>query len=128
MENKEIFTDDELRILKKTQKTREELLDGYISIGVDKLDAEDLDVVTKLLDSLDKQIHTNTKIKLIKRDGDNQANYMNMVKEILTARLEPRVGEPILDGKIADIKTLPEELSFNREEFQVEDFLRTEDD
>ena len=126
MEN--IYTEDELRVLKKTQNTREKLLDGYIKKGVDKLDAEDLDVVTKLLDSLDKQIHTNTKIKLAKRDGDNQANYMNMVKEILTSRLEPRVGTPILDDKISDIKTLPEELSFNREEFQVEDFLRKEDD
>ena len=124
----EIFDKNETRILDKTQATREKLLDGYIEKGINKLDAEDLDVVTKLLDSMDKQIHTNTKIRLAKKDSDTNANYMEMVKKILTSPISTRVSPPTLDNKLSDIKTLPEELSFNREEFIVEDFLRKEDD
>lgn len=124
----EVFNKEAIRILKKTQETREALLDGYLKKGIEKLTAEDLDVVTKLTDSMDKQVHTNARIALAKRDSDNMQDYTELVRNILTAPLVPRETNPVLPDKLSKIDATPDELSFEREEFQIEDFLRTEDD
>jgi len=123
----ELFSIEETTMLNKTQTTRNKLLDGYLDKGIDKLDAEDLDVVTKLLDSIDKQIHTNKRLKLSKKTTEDNSNVLELVKRVLLQPLPIRTQGVELQG-LKEISVNPEELKNDREIFTVDDFLRTEDD
>lgn len=95
-----IFTDEELRLMNKASKIRENVIDE-LGGNIRKLSSNDMENLLRALDSVDMKIARTKALELRHKEGDDMAKNREMVLSLLTNMPKSNIA-PLTDASGID--------------------------
>lgn len=131
IEESTVFNHEESRILNKTNKIREQIVDQMSADGL-PTKAHEIAVLNQTLNDMDKQVMDKVKIRSKQEEDNNKNKTITMVAEIL-GRIDANKGK-VMSNREIDLPDnylpkdiVPGETEINPDKLSLSEFIRGEE-